>query len=109
MRTAARELQDQATRTQPLIAARLRRRDLTVRERARLEMAKAVSVGEDQARLAAWSGRSVRTVHRWLAGFRRGVFLLEGRGEALKCRSENRLFSRSSLLDSHSFGFAHER
>ena len=44
----------------------LRRRDLPPRVRERLEMVKAAAMGQDLAAIAAWSGRTVRTVKRWL-------------------------------------------
>ena len=47
----------------------LRRRDVTPRQRERLEMVKAVALGQDLAVIRAWSGRSGRTVRRWLAAF----------------------------------------
>jgi transposase len=50
----------------------LRRTDLRPRERERLEMVKAAALGDDLARIAAWSGRSPRTVARWLAQFAAG-------------------------------------
>lgn len=71
MRRADRALRDRAELERGAIAARLRQRDLTLRERERLEMIKAAALGQDQASIAAWSGRSVRTVRRWLARFRR--------------------------------------
>lgn len=50
----------------------LRRRDLVPRVRERLEMAKAAALGQDLASIARWSGRSPRTVHRWLRRFALG-------------------------------------
>src|SRR3954469_4259625 len=44
----------------------LRRRDLSPRVRERLEMVKAAALGQDLAAIAAWSGRTVRTIKRWL-------------------------------------------
>ena len=44
----------------------LRRRDLPPRVRERLEMVKAAALGQDLAAIAAWSGRTVRTVKRRL-------------------------------------------
>jgi transposase len=44
----------------------LRRCDLPPRVRERLEMVKAAALGQDLATIAAWSGRTVRTVQRWL-------------------------------------------
>jgi transposase len=47
-------------------------RDLRPRLRERLEMVKGAALGWDVATIAAWSGRSTRTVRRWLAAFRDG-------------------------------------
>src|SRR5215212_6616776 len=49
--------------------AALRRRDLAPRVRERLEMVKAAGLGQDAASIARWSGRSPRTVRRWLRRF----------------------------------------
>ena len=54
------------------VEALLRRRDLAPRQRERLEMVKAAVLGQDEAAIARWSGRSVRTVRRWLARFVEG-------------------------------------
>ena len=51
------------------VEQRLRRVDVSPRERERLEMVKAAALGYDAAAIAAWSGRSVRTVRRWLGRF----------------------------------------
>jgi transposase len=51
------------------VEALLRRRDLPPRQRERLEMVKAASLGQDLAAIAQWSGRSVRTVRHWLQRF----------------------------------------
>src|SRR5215470_5170688 len=45
---------------------RLRRPDLTPRERERLEMVKAAALGQDLGAIEAWTGRTERTVRRWL-------------------------------------------
>lgn len=58
----------QAERT--LVEAALRRRDLTPRRRERLEMVKAVALGQDVATIAAWSGRSQARIQYWLERFR---------------------------------------
>lgn len=50
---------------------RLRRPDLTPRERERLEMVKAAALGQDLGAIEAWSGRTERTVRRWLGQYRR--------------------------------------
>ena len=50
----------------------LRRRDLPPRVRERLEMVKAAALGQDLAAIAAWSGRTVRTIKRWLRRFAAG-------------------------------------
>lgn len=52
--------------------AALRRRDLAPRIRERLEMVKAVALGQDMAAIVAWSGRSVSTIQRWLGRFLAG-------------------------------------
>jgi hypothetical protein len=44
----------------------LRRRDLCPRVRERLGMVKAVALGQDLAAIVAWSGRTARTVERWV-------------------------------------------
>lgn len=54
------------------VGALLRRRDLAPRLRERLEMAKAALLGQDLAAIARWSGRSERTVGRWLGRFAAG-------------------------------------
>src|SRR5215470_6358013 len=51
------------------VERQLRRTDLTGRVRERLEMVKAAALGDDVARSARWSGRSVATVERWRARF----------------------------------------
>lgn len=53
------------------VEARLRRRDLTSRERERLEMVKAVALGQEVEAIVRWSGRTERTVHRWLGQWAR--------------------------------------
>src|SRR5256714_15538289 len=50
----------------------LRRRDLSARQRERLEMVKAWALGQDLAAIARWSGRTGRTVARWLRRFAQG-------------------------------------
>jgi transposase len=50
----------------------LRRRDLAPRLRERLEMVKAVALGQNLASIVRWSGRSARTVRRWLAAYQAG-------------------------------------
>ncbi len=52
------------------VEAVLLRRDLAPRLREWLEMVKAVALGQDEATIVRWSGRSARTVRRWLARFR---------------------------------------
>jgi len=54
------------------VEALLQRRDLAPRRRERLEMVKAARLGQDEVTIARWSGRSVRTVRRWLARFAAG-------------------------------------
>jgi len=61
------------------VEALLHQRDLPPRQRERLEMVKAVWLGADIAAIAQWSGRTPRTVRRWLAAFREGgVMALAG-------------------------------
>jgi transposase len=50
----------------------LRRRDLVPRVRERLEMVKAVALGQDLATIEAWSGRSAGTIRRWVGRFLSG-------------------------------------
>ena len=61
-----------ARESQAAVEAALRRRDLTPRRRERLEMVKAVALGYSLAEVARWSGRTERTVGRWLAAFAAG-------------------------------------
>jgi transposase len=64
---------------QAAVEALLRRRDLSPRQRERLEMVKAAGIGSDVATIARWSGRTPRTVRRWLRTFREsGVAALAG-------------------------------
>ena len=51
------------------VTAALRERDLPARVRERLEMVKAAALGQDLATIARWSGRSARTIRRWLERF----------------------------------------
>ncbi len=54
------------------VEAVLRQRDLAPRARERLEMVKGVALGQSLAEVARWSGRTERTVTRWLAAFADG-------------------------------------
>jgi transposase len=54
------------------VEALLAQRELAPRQRERLEMVKAAWLGEDVATIARWSGRTARTVRRWLRTFRDG-------------------------------------
>jgi transposase len=54
------------------VEAVLARRELAPRQRERLEMVKAAWLGDDVATIARWSGRTPRTVRRWLRAFRAG-------------------------------------
>jgi len=54
------------------VIAALRQRDLPPRLRERLEMVKAVAFGQEVEAIAAWSGRTPRTVCRWLDRFVQG-------------------------------------
>lgn len=57
---------------QAAVEALLRQRGLPSRQRERLEMVKAAWLGADIAAIAQWSGRTPRTVRRWLTAFREG-------------------------------------
>ena len=57
---------------QAAVEAVLARRELAPRQRERLEMVKAAWLGEDVATIARWSGRTPRTVRRWLRAVRAG-------------------------------------
>lgn len=61
-----------ARESREAVEAALRRRDLAPRTRERLEMVKAVALGYPLAAAARWSGRTERTVGRWLAAFATG-------------------------------------
>src|SRR5919202_6946468 len=50
----------------------LRRRDLAPRLRERLEMVKAVALGQGVPQIAQWSGRTERTVRHWLRRYAQG-------------------------------------
>ena len=54
---------------QEAIRARLHHGTMTPRVRERLEMVKAANLGADVPAIAAWSGRSERTVRHWLRCF----------------------------------------
>jgi transposase len=54
------------------VEALLGDRELTPRQRERLEMVKGAALGWDVATIATWSGRTARTVRRWLAAFQEG-------------------------------------
>ena len=54
------------------VRSALRREGLPPRTRERLEMVKAVDLGRDLGEIASWSGRTPRTVRRWLGMFARG-------------------------------------
>jgi transposase len=54
---------------QAVVEARLRQRDLSPRVRERLEMVKAHLLGQDLAAIMGWTGRSARTVRRWVARY----------------------------------------
>jgi transposase len=57
---------------QAAVETLLRQRTLPARQRERLEMVKAAWLGADVDAIARWSGRTPRTVRRWLAVFRAG-------------------------------------
>jgi transposase len=50
----------------------LRRRDLAPRLRERLEMVKAMGLGQAVPQIAQWSGRTERTVRQWLRRYAQG-------------------------------------
>lgn len=54
------------------VEAMLQQHTLSPRLRARLEMVKAASLGFDWETIAAWSGRTPRTVRQWLTRFATG-------------------------------------
>jgi len=54
---------------QAAVEAMLHRRTLSPRLRERLEMVKAAGLGADREAIAAWSGRTPRTVRHWLDRF----------------------------------------
>ncbi len=54
------------------VEALLAQRELAPRLRERLEMVKAAWLGADVGSIAEWSGRTGRTVRRWLEAFRAG-------------------------------------
>ena len=57
---------------QAAVEALLGQRALASRQRERLEMVQAAGLGEDIDTIARWSGRTPRTVRRWLTAFRAG-------------------------------------
>ena len=59
-----------AAEQQAAVEALLHQRELSPRQRERLEMVKAAWLGADVGEIARWSGRTPRTVRRWLAAFR---------------------------------------
>jgi transposase len=54
------------------VEAALRQRVLAPRVRERLEMVKAVALGQELASIRRWSGRSEPTIRRWLGRFASG-------------------------------------
>jgi len=70
MQVSAAEEATQSPREQ--VDTLLRRRDLSPRLRERLEMVKARELGQDLPSIARWSGRTVRTVERWLRRYATG-------------------------------------
>jgi len=54
------------------VRAELRREELPPRVRERLEMVKAADLGHRLEEIVAWSGRTPRTVRRWLDAFAGG-------------------------------------
>jgi transposase len=61
-----------ARQARAAVEGALRRRDLAPRVRERLEMVKGVALGQPLADVARWSGRTERTVARWLRAFAAG-------------------------------------
>ncbi len=67
------EITGQITAEQQVaVEAVLAQRELAQRQRERLEMVKAAWLGEEVATIARWSGRTPRTVRRWLRAFQEG-------------------------------------
>ncbi len=62
-------VQERAQAERVLIEAELRRRDLAPRLRERLEMVKGIALGQDEAAIAAWSGRSLPRIRYWLGRY----------------------------------------
>ena len=56
--------------TQAAVETLLRQRELSLRQRERLEMVKAAWMGSAVATIARWTGSTPRTVRRWLGVFR---------------------------------------
>ena len=54
------------------VARLLRRRDLAPRVRERLEMVKALDLGQGLPQVEAWSGRTAATIRRWAGRFASG-------------------------------------
>ena len=54
------------------VEAVLRQRTLSPRVRERLEMVKARALGQEVGSIAQWSGRTARTVDRWLRHYLAG-------------------------------------
>src|ERR1700736_1368676 len=62
-------LSERAVAERLAIEAQLRRRDWAPRLRERLEMVKAIALGQDVATIAVWSGRSVARIRYWLTRY----------------------------------------
>lgn len=69
MAAIAQRLIDLSETDRETIRALLHQRELPPRVRERLEMVKAADHGQSLTTIAAWSGRSVATVRRWLDRF----------------------------------------
>jgi transposase len=63
------QVQAAAREQRAAVEAVLRRRELSPRLRERVEMVKAVALGDGPEAIATWSGRSMRTVGYWLERF----------------------------------------
>jgi transposase len=70
MHSSRRRVFEVSAEQRAAVEHRFQRRDLSRRERERLEMVKAAALGSDEAAITQWSGRTGRTVQRWLGRFR---------------------------------------
>jgi transposase len=72
------------------IEATLHGTELGARQRERLELVKGAAHGWELSQLCSWSGRSARTVQRWLAAYRRAgiVALADAPRTGRPCRAD---------------------